>query len=181
MVFAQTSTIYLPVADGTVFNEGGANTGDYLVTAPGTEEGDLQFASFGSTGDTSILLELNSYGVPPLFGNPVLVYGYDNASGTLSQSDFDAGTYLGAWTFPANLLPGQEEFFDVTTFVQSEQGSYFGFDLRSDGVDLFSSTAINYGFPPELIASEVPEPSICVLTAIGGLLLGARKWFASSR
>jgi len=183
VAFAQGTNIYLPVADGTVFDGGGVNTGDYLVTAPppSEEQGDLQFASFNSALYSSVLLELNSYGVPPLFGNPVLVYGYDNASGTLSQSDFNAGTYLGAWTFPANLLPGQEEFFDVTTFVQSEQGSYFGFDLRSDGVDNFSSTAINYGIPPELIAIEVPEPSVGVLTAIGGLLIGARKWLARRR
>ena len=183
VAFAQSTNIYLPVADGTVFDGGGVNTGDYLVTAPppSEEQGDLQFASFNSALYSSVLLELNSYGVPPLFGNPVLVYGYDNASGTLSQSDFNAGTYLGAWTFPANLLPGQEEFFDVTTFVQSEQGSYFGFDLRSDGVDNFSSTAINYGIPPELIAIEVPEPSVGVLTAIGGLLIGARKWLARRR
>jgi hypothetical protein len=89
----------------------------------------------------------------------VLVYGYDNASGALAQSDYDAGTFLGAWTFPTDLLPGQEEFFDVTAFVQSVKGSYFGFDLRADsGVDVFSSTSQNYGIPPELIAT-VPEPA----------------------
>jgi hypothetical protein len=164
-----SATIFLPVSDGTVFDGGGANTGDYLTIAPSSgEEGDLQFASFDFAIYGTIMLEINSYGVPPLSGNPVLVYGYDNASGTLSQSDFNAGTYIGAWTFPANLLPGQEEFFDVTTFVQSVQGSYFGFDLRSEeGVDLFSSTAINYGTPPELITT-VPEPlgsSLIVLAA----------------
>jgi hypothetical protein len=29
--------------------------------------------------------------------------------------------------------------------------------------------------------SEVPEPSLAALTAIGGLLFGARKWFAKRR
>jgi hypothetical protein len=161
----------LPVSDGTVFDGGGANTGDYLTIAPTSgEQGDLQFASFDFAPYSTILLGLNSYGVPPLQANPVLVYGYDNASGTINQSDYDAGTYLGAWTFPSDLLPGQIEFFDVTTFVKSVQGSYFGFDLRADsGVDLFSSTASNYGNPPELVAT-VPEPSAL---SIAGLAVSA--------
>jgi hypothetical protein len=168
----RSQSIFLPASDGTVFDGGGANTGDYLTIAPTSgEQGDLQFASFDFANYSTIMLELNSYGVPPLQANPVLVFGYDNASGTLGQSDFNAGTYIGAWTFPANLLPGQEEFFDVTTFVQSVQGSYFGFDLRAeDGVDLFSSTASNYGTPPELIAT-VPEPPASCL-----IVLGAGAW-----
>jgi len=170
-VFAQlasaSASTFITVSDGTVFDGGGANTGDYLTIAPGSgEQGDLQFTSSDFALYGTVMLELNSYGVPPLSGNPVLVYGYDHASGTLSQSDFNTGTYIGAWTFPSDLFPGQEQFFDVTAFVQSVEGSYFGFDLRSEsGTDLFSSSSKNYGTPPELIAT-VPEPLASNLMAL---------------
>jgi hypothetical protein len=157
------ATIYTPVADGSVYFTG--NTpGGYVEMAQGSIEGDLHFASFNAAYDSSIQLELNPY-AEPLFASTLYVYGFDNASASLSGSDWNAGTYLGTWVLPANLGFGQETFFDVTSFVQSVQGQYFGFEIQAvGGPDQFSSTTINYGTPPELIA--VPEPGTTSLTAM---------------
>jgi hypothetical protein len=166
--FAQ-STI-LPVGDGSVYNDGNVATTyitAYASDAPAGIEGDLQFAIFNATPYTSIDLELN-LGSWPLQTTPLYVYGYDNASGNLSGGDYNAGTYLGEWNIPLNLSFNQEIFFDVTAFVQSAQGPYFGFDIRSDsdGADLFTTTAYNNGIPPALVAT-VPEPETWALVALG--------------
>jgi hypothetical protein len=161
--------VYLPVEDGTVYPSNGADTDAYISLSGTHLEGDLQFASFNALSYSSIQLELTMYAWP-YTGTSILVYGYDNASGQLSSSDFNAGTYLGTWTIPSN-LGSQPVYFDVTSFVQSETGSYFGFDLQSSGFDTFGSTAYNYGVPPELIATGIiPEPSsMLIALAIGSV------------
>lgn len=117
------------------------------------------------------------YGLP-LFDDTVYVYGYDNAAGHLTGTDYNAGTFLGAWVLPSNLNFGQEVFFDVTAFVHSVTGSYFGFELQSSQPDVFSSTAYNYGTPPELVATVVPEPASSALVglAMGALAIAASKY-----
>jgi hypothetical protein len=176
---AVRAAVLLPVADGSVYYDGAVITSAYVTTSGSDIHGDLQFASFHSADYGSVQLELNPYG-EPLFGNPVSVYGYDNAAGQLAGSDYSAGTYLGALVLPANLGYGQQVLFDVTAFVHSVTGSFFGFELQSPGTDVFSSTAYNYGTPPELIA--VPEPDNGTLFSAAGLLtaLAACKSYKKS-
>jgi hypothetical protein len=157
---ADGQSIFLPVSDGTVFSTGVVLTNIDLRTGD-SEHCDLQFSSFNSSIYSSIDLGLSPYALP-LFGNPVSVYGYDNASGQLAGSDYNAGTLLGELVLPSNLEFGQYAFFDVTSFVQSAKGSYFGFELRSDGSDVFCS--VNEG-SPELVAT-VPEPSFLALIGL---------------
>jgi hypothetical protein len=123
---AVRAAVLLPVADGSVYYDGAVITSAYVTTSGSDIHGDLQFASFNSADYGSIQLELNPYG-EPLFGNPVSVYGYDNAAGQLAGSDYGAGTYLGALVLPANLGNGQQVLFDVTAFVHSVTWSFFGF------------------------------------------------------
>jgi PEP-CTERM motif len=160
---AQNLIVY-PTDDGSVYAFGFTTDIQYVSAFPREAEGDIHFAAFNSSADQSIELEINPYS-EPLFGSQVSVYGFDNATASLSVSDYNAGTFLGTWNV-AGLGFGQETFFDVTSFVKSVQGSYFGFELQSDGSDEFSSTANNYGTPPELIAT-VPEPSTLVLALVG--------------
>jgi hypothetical protein len=170
--FGQTN-IFLPVDDGSVYNNGNvarSYVAAYASAAPAGFEGDLQFASFDSSPYTSINLELN-LGSGPIGATNLYVYGYDNAPGTLSAADYNAGIYLGQWEISPNLDFNQEILFDVTPFVQSAQGSFFGFDLRVDvqdvgGAALFTSTEYNYGIPPALIA-VAPEPNISALFSLG--------------
>jgi hypothetical protein len=180
--FGQTN-IFLPVDDGSVYNNGNvarSYVAAYASEAPAGFEGDLQFASFDTSPYASIYLELN-LGSGPLGATPLYVYGYDNASGTLSGDDYNAGTYLGQWNVPLDLNFNQEILFDVTSFVQSAQGSFFGFEFRVDvqdvgGAALFTSTANNYGIPPALVA-VVPEPRSSALVALGiGLGLLSRMF-----
>jgi hypothetical protein len=169
---------FLPVGDGSVYNNGNVATtyvAAYASQAPAGFEGDLQFASFDATPYSSIYLELN-LGSSPLQTTPLYVYGYDNASGTLSGSDYNAGDYIGQWDVPLDLGFNEEILFDVTDFVQSYQGSFFGFDLRvDDGADYFTSTAYNNGIPPALIA-VVPEPSCFALIGLGTALFVVRRF-----
>lgn len=162
--------ILFPTDDGTVYYNGTTINSAYVLASPGDTEGDIHFASFDASADTSIQLEINPYG-EPLFGSQVYVYGFDNATAQLSGSDYNAGTLLGTWNV-AGLGFGQETYFDVTSFVKSVTGSYFGFELQSDGTDVFSSSAYNLGNPPELVVT-VPEPATgaLVLMGFGGALL----------
>lgn len=163
--------IYLPVADGSTYNGGGFGPGFVEVSDElgSPIDGDIQFASFNAASYNSIQLELSVL-YRPIWQYSIDVYGFDNAAGQLSFADFQTGTYIGTWVLPQN-LQFQEVFFDVTAFVKSTTGNYFGFDLRTsgtDGRDIFCSTENNYGIPPELIAT-VPEPAF---PALIGLAVG---------
>ena len=170
LVCVSAQSIIYPTDDGTVYYDGATTENQYVLASPGDTEGDIHFASFNASADSSIELEINPYG-EPLFGSQVYVYGFGNATALLNGSDYNAGTYLGTWNV-AGLGFGQETFFDVTPFVKSVQGSYFGFELQSDGTDVFSSTAYNLGNPPELIVTA-PEPSTLALclAGLGAVLL----------
>lgn len=150
--------------DGEVFSNGTVSDLGYLETSAGSLEGDIHFAAFDASADPSIELEINPYG-EPLSGSQISVFGFDNATAMLQASDYGAGTLLGTWNV-AGLGFGQETFFDVTPFVKSVKGPYFGFELQSNGLDLFSSTTHNYGTPPELIVTT-PEPSSLMLALVG--------------
>lgn len=139
----------LPAACGDIYSSGSVVTSAYL-DADANPHGGLEFAAFNARPYTTILLELNPYGLP-LFGPDVSVYGFDGGTGTLTGANFNSGNLIGIWTLPAGLNYGQVATFDVTAFVKSTKGPYFGFILVSTG-DMFSSTSINYGIPPELYA-----------------------------
>ena len=158
----------LPVSCADIYSSGSVVFNSYL-SADQDPHGGLEFAAFNTGKYSSILLELNPYGLP-LFGPDVSVYGFDGASGTLVSSNFNSGTLIGVWTLPAGLTYGQIATFDVTAFVKSAKGPYFGFILVSGG-DLFSSTSINYGTPPELFAIYTPTPQLAVARAGNQLII----------
>lgn len=149
----------LPVACADIYSSGNVDYGLYL-DADVNDHGTLEFAEFNASQYNSILLEVNPYGLP-LFGPVVSVYGFDGGNGTLYSSNFNSGTLIGQWTLPTGLNYGQIATFDVTSFVKSTKGPYFGIYLAAGG-DLFSSTTKNYGTPP-------------MLYAVGPLLLNATR------
>jgi hypothetical protein len=143
----------LPAACADIYSSGTVLTGSTLDSASNIHGG-LQFASFNAKQYSSILLELNPYGLP-LFGPDVSVYGFDGGNGIFYGSNFNSGTLIGVWTLPAGLNYGQVATYDVTSFVKSTKGPYFGFILVAAG-DSFSSTSQNYGTPPMLYAVGPP-------------------------
>jgi len=150
----------LPVVSADIYSSGAVLTNSYLSTA-GNIHGGLEFAVFNATSYSSIMLALNPYGLP-LFSLNVDVYGFDGGTGMLFGSNFNSGTLLGTMVFPANIHYGQVQTFDVTRFVQSVKGPYFGFILQGPGGDIFSSLTYNYGTPPELIAVPSTLPPALV-------------------
>ena len=163
------STNYvLPVVSAEIYSSGVVITNGYLSTAANVHGG-LEFAAFDATPYSSILLALNPYGLP-LFSLNVDIYGFDGGTGTLFGSNFNSGTLLGTMVFPANVGYGQVITFDVTRFVQSCKGPYFGFILQAPGGDIFSSLSYNYGTPPELIATFSTQPPTLLAKKLGNQL-----------
>jgi hypothetical protein len=72
----------------------------------------------------------------------------------------DSGSQLGYTLYGANIaaFAGHVETLTITALAAPNTTDYFD----------------SFDFSP----SSVPEPDIAALTAIGGLLFGARKWFA---
>jgi hypothetical protein len=163
----QTNYI-LPVSCATVYSSGSVLTSIALTLGSSTQGG-LEFAAFDASQCSSVLLELSPYGLP-LFGPTVGVYGFDGASGTLMASNYNSGTLVGMWTLPAGLNYGQAATFDVTAFVKSVKGPYFGFMLQAVG-DVFCSTSMNYGLPPELFALSLPKPPKLAATRTGNQVI----------
>ena len=164
------SFIVSPSDDGTLFTSGATVDSATVLVAPGEIEavGDIHFGAFDASSAQSIQLEINPYEVP-LRGSDIDVYGFDRAGPVLNAVDYNRGMYLGTWNV-AGLGLGQETYFDVTSFVKSVTGLYFGFELRSDGTDVFSSTANNHGTPPELIVTPEPTTLLLGLAGLSGLL-----------
>ncbi len=160
----------LPAACADIYSSGSVDTGVYL-DAGSTIHGALEFAAFNTSPNTSILLELNPYGLP-LFATNVNVYGFDGGTGTLASSNYNSGTLIGVWTLPPGLTYGQAATFDVTAFVNSTKGPYFGFILTAgSGGDVFSSTSKNYGTPPELYAVSPVPPPLLTSTLAGNRII----------
>lgn len=164
----------LPSDDGYVTPSSPSNGGYLLVGANGWD-GVVKFSLAGLQGTvTHATLAVNPYGLP-LWGNPVDVYGYGTQSGLLQSSDYHAGNYLGAWTLP-NLGYGQDGYYDVTSLFANLNTPYVAFNLRSGGVDVFSSLEYNYGHPSELLLTTyVPEPSALGLLAAGAIGVGLQR------
>jgi hypothetical protein len=163
-----------PSQDGSVYFDGVVSLGAYVTCAPGDIEGDVAFSLSSVTGTvTQALLSVNPYGLP-LFGPHVSVYWSGNTNGLLAGTDYDSGTLVGTFTLPS-LGYGQPAYFDVTSIFSSVNTPYVEFDLRSDGTDVFSSTAYNYGRPSQLMITTVPEPSTAALTVAGILAVAFLK------
>lgn len=154
----------LPVVSADIYSSGVVLTNSYLDTA-GNIHGGLEFAVFDASSYSSIMLALNPYALP-LFALNVDVYGFDGGTGIMYGSNFNSGTLIGTFVFPANVTYGQVETFDVTRFVQSVKGPYFGFILQAC-CDTFSSLSHNYGTPPELIAVRSTLPPALVAKQSG--------------
>jgi plastocyanin len=165
-----TRTNYiLPVVCADIYSSGSVLTNSYLSTG-GNIHGALEFAAFNAGAYSSILLELNAYALP-LFDTNVSVYGFDGGTGVLAGSNFNSGTLIGVWTLPAGLGYGQVTTYDVTAFVKSAKGPYFGFILQAPGGDTFSSTTYNYGTPPELFAITTITPRQLAATQAGNKII----------
>jgi hypothetical protein len=83
----------------------------------------------------------------------------------------NSGKFLGTLVFPANTGYGQVATFDVTLFLQSVKGPYFGFILQSTNSDTLSSLSYNYGTPPELIAAVSTLPPKLIAKHVGNQLV----------
>ncbi len=167
----------LPVADGTIYSSATAITDQYVIAAVSLQ-GALEFATFDTGRFLSFQLALNPYALP-LYDPTVNIYGYGNADGAITGADYNTGTLLGTLTLPPGLGYGEDAFFDVTAFVRSVPGAYFGFNLRTDsGTDVFSSLDYNYGKPSRLVGTPVPEPStyaLLLMTGAGALWCARRR------
>lgn len=147
-----------PVDCATIYSSGSVLRITALTMGSSTEGG-LEFATLNTSPSSSILLEISPQGTP-VWGNTVLVYGIDGRSGTLVGSDYGSGTYLGSFPVAANTPDGQPLLFDVTSFVKSAAGPYFGI-LFTAGPDLFGSTTDYTGQPPGLfVVGPAPMPKL---------------------
>jgi hypothetical protein len=164
-------TNIVPVACGDIYSSGNVVTSAYLSTG-GNIHGGLEFAAFNASLYAPIQLALNPYGLP-MYSPSIYVYGFDGGTGALAGSNYNSGTLLGVMTFPANVNYGQVVTFDVTRFVQSVKGQYFGFILQDDGGsgDVLSSLGQNYGTPPELISYPTTLPPALVATQLGNQMV----------
>jgi hypothetical protein len=159
---------------------GVVDTGFILVA--GYIEGAVIFSNFNSTDESNISLEVNPYS-EPLFSNSVAVYGIADSASTIGVNDLSKATYLGSFANLSSLKFNQEAYFNVTSFVQSAQGTDFEFILvDNDGVDNFSSVEQNYGTPSGLEVITAPEPSTWELLFGGlGLLVFSRRFRMTPR
>lgn len=152
-----------PVDCATIYSSGSVLRITALTMGTGTEAG-LEFASFNSSRYSAILLEISPQGTP-VWGNTVQVYGIDGRNGTLLGSDYGSGTYLGSFPVAADTPDGQPLLFDVTSFVKSATGPYFGI-LFTAGPDLFGSTTDYTGQPPGLfVVGPAPLPQLTATRA----------------
>lgn len=173
-------TIVKPTSDGTVFACDGCNgvsEGAY-VTLTSTGQGEIKFSMAElHARQSEVLLAINPYG-EPLWGKHVDVYGTGTSTPQLVNADVDTGTFLGTLVLPDGLGFGQDATFDVTNFINGVHAPYVAFNLRSDGLDLFSSIEYNYGHPSELLATAaaVPEPANASLMLAGLMATASLAW-----
>ena len=171
------TTAINPVSDGSLYVCNGCNTvsdGAYVL-ASGYIQGDIKFDSLDIKGSVSeAILTLNPYGLP-LWGDKVAIYGFGSDVRGLDASDANDGTFLGTLHLPVALGYGQDAFFDVTNFIKDNHSPFIGFNLRTEGTDVFSSLEYNYGHPAQLLVrstSPVPEPETYAMMLAGLGLVG---------
>jgi hypothetical protein len=166
-----------PSDDGGIYQSGSILS--WYLESGGGYQGVVEFPTSPIAGGFSqAMLSVNPYALP-LWGTTVQVFGYGSNDGKLTSSDYNSGTFLGNWVLP-NIGYGQDAFFDVTQFLSGVSDSYVGFNLRSTGVDQFSSLEHNYGHPSQLVlsypasdtVSGTPEPPGIMLMISGIAALG---------
>jgi hypothetical protein len=185
---ASAATVAIdPVSDGSLYGGDTVVDNQYVLTSGGIQ-GDVKFSMAALGGPRQqVLLTLNAYALP-LWGPDVEVYGYRSDVAALAPSDAVGDAFLGTLVLPVNLGFGQDAAFDVTSFVDATTAAYVGFDLRSDGTDVFSSLEYNDGHPSQLVATAavpapVPEPAPAALGLAGLTVLAsvARRRGAAAR
>jgi hypothetical protein len=153
-----------PVDCGTIYSSGSVLRQGFALTMGTSTEGGLEFAAVNASPYSAILLEISPQGTP-VWANTVQVYGIDGRNGTLLGTDYGSGTYLGSFPVPANTPDGQPLLFDVTGFVRSAIGPYFGILIKA-GPDLFGSTGDYTSQPPGLFAvGPAPMPRLTATRA----------------
>jgi hypothetical protein len=170
-------TLIAPIEDGYVTSTF-TNNSDYILVG-GNVEGALMFSTATSASYNQFSLEINPYG-EPVQNNALNVYGFSSSSSTFNIGDYDQGTLLGTFTNLSSKTFGQESFLNITPFVQSVGGSYFGILLQAPSgevEDIYSSTQSNDGQPSGILASDVPEPStLALLLGSLGLVAFLRRF-----
>jgi hypothetical protein len=176
VVVAPAVTNYIAPADcGTIYSSGSIIRFIALTMGSSTEGG-LEFSALNASSYSTILLEISPQGTP-VWGNTVQVYGIDGRNGTLLGSDYGSGTYLGSFSVAANTPDGQPLLFDVTSFVKSAKGPYFGILIQA-GPDLFGSMSDYTSQPPGLFAtSPAPPPQLTATRAGNQMII---SWPASN-
>jgi hypothetical protein len=171
-VLVSNPIVINPHDDGHFRATGVGGNYSYLnVDAGGGEDirGIAEFSLSAITGPvSSATLSVNPYGLP-IYGLGIDVYAYPSNDGTVTFSDYSAGTFIGHWNIPDTLGFGQDTFFDVTPFLRSltspNAAPYVGFTLRTpNGGYQFSSLEYNYGHPAQLTVT-IPEPSALAAAA----------------
>ena len=166
--YAVIVNVINPSDDGCIYPNGPVVTSSYLLSA-GYIRGVVEFPLNSVTYNIEkATLSINPYSLP-LWGKSVNLYGYASNDGKLTFADYNAGDFLGTWTLPDNLWFGQDAYFDVTDFMSQVKSPYVGFNLRSNGTDVFSSVEYNYGHPAQLSLVPTPEPASMLLFGLGGL------------
>jgi hypothetical protein len=176
-----------PSSDGSLYTCTGCTVvsdGAYVLVS-GYIQGAVKFPTAAiPEAITQAILTLNPYGLP-LFGEVIDVYGYGTALGQLDETDANAGTFLGALVVPDDIGYGDDIAFDVTAFVLGTEAPFIAFNVRSAGLDVFSSLEFNYGHPSQLlVTAEAPEPASMVLMISGLLAAGTlmrRRTAAATR
>ena len=175
VVAAAVTNFIAPVDCATIYSSGSVLRLTALTMGTSTEGG-LEFAGFNASSYSAILLEISPQGTP-VWGNTVQVYGIAGRNGTLLGSDYGSGTYLGSFSVAANTPDGQPLLFDVTSFVKSANGPYFGILFKA-GPDLFGSTGDYTSQPPGLIAVGLaPPPQLTAVRAGNQMII---SWPASN-
>ncbi|HEY1788597.1 MAG TPA: Ig-like domain-containing protein [Verrucomicrobiae bacterium] len=162
----------VPVVCGSIDSSGNVYTGGYLDAESSGDQGTLEFAEFNVGQCISIQLEVNAY-AEPLWSPQVNIYGFDGGNGALSISNYNSGSLIGVLSVPEYPGYGRAQTVDVTSFVKSTKGPFFGLYLiaTSGSGDLFSSLSENYGLPPELYAISLAPPPPPTVAFTGNKLL----------
>jgi len=171
----------------------------YTSSLSGTEPATQVGYDAISTGGPVISLVDKNVGAPPfdpIQGNySVVLFGGVGTSATISQSGtIAAGTQslmMDAWSYGASPVVAINGVpIDLIPLETFENYTLYGGTIPSS--DVGPSVTLSFTEPPptsggpsefeldniSFSQTAVPEPSIVALSAIGGLLFGARKWLA---